>query len=140
LELLYHIDQIKKIAAGLLQEGKSCKVWAFHAPMGAGKTTLIHAVCDLLQVKDTVGSPTFAIINEYKSATGEIIFHMDWYRIKDETEAIQAGCEDCIESGNVCFIEWPDKASDLLPRHTFHVFLEIKNERKRRLTTKSKAG
>ena len=103
--------------------------------MGAGKTTLIHALCDLLQVSDAVGSPTFAIINEYKSTVAGVIFHMDWYRIKDETEAVQAGCEDCIESGNFCFIEWPERAAQLLPANTFNVFLFIINEHERRLTT-----
>ena len=103
--------------------------------MGAGKTTLIHALCDLLRVDDAVGSPTFAIINEYKSAVAGIIFHMDWYRVKDETEAVQAGCEDCIDSGNFCFIEWPEKAPLLLPANTFNVFLSVINEHERRLTT-----
>lgn len=135
LEVLYHINQIKKIAEQLWEEGSLKKVWAFHAPMGAGKTTLIHAVCDLLHVEDAVGSPTFAIINEYQSATDGIIFHMDWYRIKDATEAIQAGCEDCLESGNLCFIEWPGKALQLLPQNTFHISLSVVNEMERRLTT-----
>ena len=135
LELHYHIDQIKKIAAQLWKEGNQKKAWAFHASIGAGKTTLIHALCDLLQVKDAVGSPTFAIINEYKSVIAGIIFHMDWYRIKDETEAVQAGCEDCLESGSFCFIEWPDRVSQLLPKDAFHIFLEIINENERRLTT-----
>ena len=134
LETHYHIRQIKEIAAQLWEQGRQKKVWAFHAAMGAGKTTLIHAICDLLRVDDAVGSPTFAIINEYKSSLAGNIFHMDWYRIKDETEAVQAGCEDCIESGNLCFIEWPDRASQLLPENTFNVFLDIINESERRLT------
>ena len=113
--------------------GGEKKVWAFHANMGAGKTTLIHAVCDLLQVEDAVGSPTFAIINEYKSATAGVVFHMDWYRIKDETEAIQAGCEDCIESGNYCFIEWPEKFPALLPTATLHISIEMVTDNERKL-------
>jgi len=135
LETRYHIKQIKQIAAQLWEEGSEKKVWAFHADMGAGKTTLIHALCDLLRVDDAVGSPTFAIINEYKSVAAGIIFHMDWYRVKDETEAVQAGCEDCIDSGNFCFVEWPEKASLLLPENTFTVFLSVINEHERRLTT-----
>ena len=123
------------MSAQLWEEGCEKKVWAFHADMGAGKTTLIHALCDLLRVNDAVGSPTFAIINEYKSAIAGIIFHMDWYRVKDETEAVQAGCEDCIDSGNFCFIEWPERASLLLPANTFNVFLFFLNEHERRLTT-----
>ncbi|HYK46087.1 MAG TPA: tRNA (adenosine(37)-N6)-threonylcarbamoyltransferase complex ATPase subunit type 1 TsaE [Parafilimonas sp.] len=135
METRYHIKQIKQIATQLWEEGRDKKIWAFHADMGGGKTTLIHALCDLLRVDDAVGSPTFAIINEYKSAVAGIIFHMDWYRIKDETEAVQAGCEDCIDSGNFCFIEWPEKAPLLLPADTFNVFLSVINEHERRLTT-----
>ena len=106
-------------------------MWAFHAAMGNGKTTFIHALCDVLQVTDHVTSPTFAIINEYTSPVAGTIFHMDWYRIKDEREAIQSGCEDCIESGNLCLVEWPEKFPDLLPPEAFHLFLEMvsKNER-----------
>jgi len=134
LELVYHIHEIKNIAEQLWKEGDQTKVWAFHGPMGAGKTTLIHALCDYLEVEDAVGSPTFAIINEYKSANAGNIFHMDWYRINTEMEAIQAGCEDCIESGNFCFIEWPDRASRLLPENSFHIFLDIITANERRLT------
>ena len=71
--------------------------------MGAGKTTLIHALCAVLEVSDSISSPTFAIINEYKSSIAGMIYHMDWYRLKNEAEAINAGCEDYIESGNLCF-------------------------------------
>ena len=139
MELTYHLSEIKKIASQLWLEGKEKKVWAFDAAMGAGKTTLIHALCEVLQIKDAVTSPTFAIINEYKSAVAGTVFHMDWYRIKDETEAIQAGCEDCIESGNLCFIEWPQKAAAILPSDTFHIFIEIIHDTNRKLLTKKSA-
>ena len=120
----YNLSEIKKIAEQLWNEYNSKKVWAFHAAMGSGKTTLIHALCDVLQVKNSVSSPTFAIINEYTSTVAGIIYHMDWYRIKNETEAIQAGCEDCIESGNYCFIEWPEKCPQLLSEDTLHIYIE----------------
>lgn len=102
--------------------------------MGAGKTTFVHALCDVLQVKNSVSSPTFAIINEYTSPVTGTIFHMDWYRLKDEKEAIDAGCEDCIESGNFCFIEWSEKFPDLLSSNTLHISLEIINEQERSLS------
>ena len=137
MELTYHLSEIKKVAEQLWLEGKEKKVWAFDAPMGAGKTTLIHALCEVLQISDAVSSPTFAIINEYKSPVAGTVFHMDWYRMKDETEAIQAGCEDCIYSGNLCLIEWPQKAAAILPFNTFHIFIEIINDKNRRLLTKS---
>ncbi len=101
--------------------------------MGAGKTTLIHALCDVLKVEDAVGSPTFAIINEYRSPVAGVIYHMDWYRIKDEMEAIQAGCEDCIDSGNLCFIEWPEKFPDLLPDSSLHISITIENDHERKI-------
>jgi tRNA threonylcarbamoyladenosine biosynthesis protein TsaE len=120
----YNLADIKTIAEKLWQENNSKKVWAFHAAMGSGKTTLIHALCDVLQVSSAVSSPTFAIINEYTSPLANTIYHMDWYRIKDETEAIQAGCEDCIESGHYCFIEWPEKCPQLLHEDTLHIYIE----------------
>jgi tRNA threonylcarbamoyladenosine biosynthesis protein TsaE len=137
MQITFHRSRIKTIAAQLWQQAGGCKVWAFHGEMGSGKTTLIHALCDILKVEDAVGSPTFAIINEYKSPVSGIIFHMDWYRVKDEKEAIEAGCEDCIESGNLSLIEWPEKALQLLPVNTFHIFIEIINEHERALTAET---
>ena len=129
----FHLSEIKKVALQLWNENSHRKVWAFHAAMGNGKTTFIHALCDILQVTDHVTSPTFAIINEYRSPVAGTIFHMDWYRMKDETEAIQAGCEDCIENGDLCLVEWPEKFPDLLPPETLHLFLELINKNERRL-------
>ena len=131
-QINYTLHTIKETALQLWYENKHKKVWAFHAAMGNGKTTFIHALCDVLQVTDHVTSPTFAIINEYTSPVAGTIFHMDWYRMKDETEAVQAGCEDCIESGNYCFIEWPEKFPALLPPETLHISIQTiaGNERK----------
>ena len=120
----YHLSEIKNIATQLWDGYSQYKVWAFHAAMGSGKTTFIHALCDVLKINSAVSSPTFAIINEYRSPIANIIYHMDWYRIKDETEAIQAGCEDCIESGHYCFIEWSEKFPGLLPENTLHIDVE----------------
>ena len=136
MEINFHLSQIKNIAAQLWQQYHQYKIWAFNAPMGAGKTTLIHALCDVLKVSNTVTSPTFAIINEYESYLAGIIYHMDWYRLKDEAEVIQTGCEDCIESGNFCFIEWAEKANELLPLNTVYVNLEIIDAQERRLIVK----
>jgi tRNA threonylcarbamoyladenosine biosynthesis protein TsaE len=132
-QLNYNLSEIKTVAHQLWDEFNSKRVWAFHAAMGSGKTTFIHALCDILEVRSVVGSPTFAIINEYASPVAGVIYHMDWYRIKDEDEAIQSGCEDCIESGNLCLIEWPEKFPELLPAATLHIGFEIINERERSL-------
>jgi len=103
--------------------------------MSSGKTTFIHALCEVLQVKDVISSPTFPIINEYNSPVTGIIYHMDWYRLKDEEEAIQAGIEDCLLSSNLCLIEWPDKAPGLLPDDALNIYIETINTNTRRLFT-----
>ncbi len=135
MDAIYELPQIKAVAKALWKEGKAQKVWIFHAGMGTGKTSFIHALCEVLEVKDTVTSPTFALINEYESPIAGIIYHMDWYRLKDEEEAIQAGIEEALLSGNLCLIEWPEKAFGLLPEKPFEVFMEILNEKMRRLYT-----
>lgn len=129
----YKLQEINSTASQLWEIAKAYKVWAFHGEMGNGKTTLIHALCETLQVKDTVSSPTFAIINEYKSPVAGTIYHMDWYRMKDEDEALQAGIDDCLQSGNYCFIEWPEKAAGLLPEDTLHLHLKTKNSLTRQI-------
>jgi len=138
MELVFAIDNIKQVAAKVWRINKSKRIWALHGAMGTGKTTFIHALCaDVLEVKDVISSPTFAIINEYKSPVTGIIYHMDWYRLKDEEEAIQAGIEDSLLSGNLCLIEWPDKAEGLLPDDTFHLYIETIDSNTRKLYTES---
>ncbi len=95
--------------------------------MGSGKTTFIHALCDVRKVKDVVGSPTFSIVNEYffsENSKQKKIFHIDLYRLKDEQEAIQAGVEDYLYSDHICLVEWPEKIPSLLPDDSLHVFIE----------------
>ena len=133
MDAIFKIGQIKQVARLLWKEGKQKKVWAFHAPMGAGKTTFIHALCELLEVKNSISSPTFAIINEYESAVAGTILHMYWYRLKDEEEAMQAGIEDALISKNLCLVEWPEKAAGLLPDDVLNVFIEVLDEETRRI-------
>lgn len=135
MKLVFTIDDIKQAAKEIWQQNQSKTIWAFHGQMGAGKTTFIHALCEVLEVKDVISSPTFAIINEYKSPVAGTIYHMDWYRLKDEEEAIQAGIEDCLLSGNLCFIEWPDKAKGILPDDTLHLYIETINASTRKINT-----
>ena len=135
----YEIAEIDNIAAGLWEQGRHYKTWAFYAPMGAGKTTVIHAVCALLGVEEAISSPTFALINEYRSPEAGTIFHMDWYRLKDEEEAIHAGMEDAILSGNYCFIEWPEKAEGILPEDVFVIRIETVDENTRKIITSPEA-
>lgn len=135
----YNITEINNIAAAVWEEGKAFRTWAFHAPMGAGKTTFIHALSEILQVEGPVSSPTFALINEYNSPVAGTIYHMDWYRLKDETEAVQAGMEDAILSNHYCFIEWPEKAESLLPENSFNITLELVDADTRKITTSTGA-
>ena len=91
-------------------------VFALYGKMGAGKTTFVKALCEELGVTDVITSPTFAIVNEYRSdETGELIYHLDFYRIKKLSEVYDMGYEDYVYSGALCFIEWPEKIEDLLP-------------------------
>ena len=129
----YSIQQIHEAAKECLRFINDKKVIAFHGPMGSGKTTLIHAICDEKKVTSPVSSPTFALINEYNSPAGSL-FHIDLYRLNDEQEAVRAGVEDCLYSGKICFVEWPEKAPFILPEDTLHVFLEPVDDNRRRLT------
>ncbi len=131
MEITFTLRTIDTVAMSLWKEFQNKKVWAFHGPMGAGKTTLIHAICDVLGVSDAVSSPTFALINEYDSDIAGTIYHLDLYRIKNEEEAIHAGIEDTLHSGNLCFIEWPEKVPAIIPPGALHLSIKIINEETR---------
>lgn len=136
MELTFSLSDIKAAAALCWKAAGDAPVIAFHGGMGAGKTTFIHALCEVKQVKDTVGSPTFSIINEYGYTEGgeeKKVFHMDLYRLKDEEEALRAGVEDCLYSGSACLVEWPEKAAGLLPAHTLHAHLVVTGSDTRKL-------
>jgi len=133
MQFTYKKDELEKTVKAVWETYKTYKVWAFYAPMGAGKTTFVHALCEYLHVKDHVSSPTFAIVNEYNSSVGNL-YHMDWYRLKDSSEAIDAGVEDILSSNNYCFVEWPEKAAELLPHGTIEIRIEIVDEQTRKLT------
>ena len=111
-------------------------VYAFTGEMGAGKTTFINALCHELGVdEDPTGSPTFAIINEYRSdTTAELIYHFDLYRIENLEQAFDIGVEDYLDSGALCLIEWPDRIDDILPDDTVRVNIEVLPDGGRRLT------
>lgn len=133
MDAIFELSQIQAVAKQFVKYIDTHKVWAFYAPMGAGKTTFIHALCKELQIRQSTSSPTFAIINEYQSPTAGLVYHMDWYRLKNEDEAINAGVEDILLSGNICFVEWPGNAERLLPDNALHVFIESLDESTRRI-------
>jgi tRNA threonylcarbamoyladenosine biosynthesis protein TsaE len=123
MEWLFDLGHIHETAKKCWAEAGAKKVLAFHGNMGAGKTTFIHALCDEKKVSSTVGSPTFSIINEYVYPEGKI-FHIDLYRLRDEEEAIRAGVEDCLYSGEICLVEWPEKAPGIFPEDTARVYID----------------
>ncbi len=105
-------------------------VYAFYGDMGAGKTTFINALCRRLGVEDDVtNSPSFAIINEYRSdTTAELIYHFDLYRLEDIDEALEIGVEDYFDSGALCFLEWPERIADILPDDTVRVDIKVNDD------------
>jgi tRNA threonylcarbamoyladenosine biosynthesis protein TsaE len=136
MDLNFTLGEIQAIAATILQQAGNKKVFALHGEMGAGKTTLVHALCEQLGVKSAITSPTFSIINEYATGTGVIIFHLDLYRLKNEQDAFYAGVEDCLYSGNYCFAEWPEKAPGIFPPDTVHLTLTASGANTRKLEFK----
>ncbi|HVW94503.1 MAG TPA: tRNA (adenosine(37)-N6)-threonylcarbamoyltransferase complex ATPase subunit type 1 TsaE [Mucilaginibacter sp.] len=119
--------QLPDIATQLLAFAKDTKIFLFYGDMGAGKTTLIKALCEQLGVSSPATSPTFSIVNEY-TGTDDTIFHFDFYRLKTETEALDLGYEEYFYSGAFCFIEWPEKISGLLPDHYVRVSISVQND------------
>ncbi len=134
MEVNFTLQKIREAASRFLTLAGTNKVIALHGEMGAGKTTFVHAVCEELGVTDAISSPTFSIINQYQSAKGETVYHLDLYRLKDEEEAIEAGVEDCLFSGSYCFVEWPERAAGLFPENTLAVHIATINNDTRKLT------
>ena len=118
-------ETIRESAKAFVEAMGASTIFAFYGSMGAGKTTFIKAICEEMGVEDVITSPTFAIVNEYRSATsGELIYHFDFYRIKKQEEVYDMGYEDYIESGAVCFMEWPELIEELLPEDVVKVSIK----------------
>ena len=129
------LDTIHEAAKQFIAAMEDNTVFAFYGKMGAGKTTFIKAICEELGVNDVINSPTFAIVNEYRSdETGELIYHFDFYRIKKLDEAYDMGCEDYFYSGAVCLIEWPELVEDLLPGNTVWVDIRVNDDQTRTIS------
>ena len=129
------LDQIHEAARQFVQAMGDNTVFAFYGKMGTGKTTFIKAICEELGVNDVITSPTFAIVNEYRSDKGgELIYHFDFYRIKKLEEVYDMGYEDYFYSGALCFIEWPELVEELLPGQTVKVTIEEVEDGSRKVT------
>ena len=125
---------LDRAAAEFLDKIGDNTLVAFFAPMGAGKTTFTTALCKALGVTDPVGSPTFAIVNEYLRADGDYMYHFDFYRINKLSEAIEIGLDDYLYSGCLCIMEWPENVEEFLPEDTLRVNITVNPDLSRTLT------
>lgn len=120
------LADINRAAELFLKEIGNNNLWAFYGSMGAGKTTFTVALCKALGVTDdSVCSPTFTIVNEYKRKNGSPVFHFDFYRIRNNSEAMNIGLEDYLYSGEICILEWPENVEDLLPDETIRIRISV---------------
>lgn len=117
-------EQLPHIAQQIADFAGSEKVWLVYGEMGAGKTTLIKAICELWGVQDLVNSPTFALVNEYRNAEDHVFYHFDFYRIQNAEEALDIGVNDYFYSGYYCFVEWPSHIETLIPENHLHILIE----------------
>ena len=123
------LSELRHCAQEFLDATKGHSIFAFYAPMGAGKTTFTTAICHQLGVKDdAVSSPTFSIVNEYRAADGSSIYHFDFYRINKIEEALDIGLFDYLDSGCLCIIEWPENIESLLPEETLRVYIRVNDD------------
>lgn len=124
--IINSLQDLDRAAGEFLEEIGDNRIIALYAPMGAGKTTFTTALCKRLGVvEDAVSSPTFAIVNEYRTASGEPMYHFDFYRITKLQEAVDIGFFDYIDSGDLCIMEWPENIEDILPEETLRVSIKV---------------
>ena len=126
------IDELPLVAKAIVEKYPHERIFALRGAMGAGKTTFMRAMTAQLRSPSQVSSPTFAIANEYVCEEGSFIYHFDFYRIKNEKEAIDIGFEDYLYSGNYCFIEWAEKVESLLPEETINIYISVNEKDKSR--------
>lgn len=136
--LLASPDALQPVAHQFIEEVLPWgDIFAFYAPMGTGKTTFIKTLCEALGVQDVINSPTFSIINEYRAEpSGELMYHFDCYRLEKLSDALNLGAEDYLQSGALCFIEWPEVMEDILPADTVRITLEEIEGGVRKLTAR----
>ena len=133
--IIKDLAQIDAAAETFLKETAGRSLIAFYAPMGAGKTTFTTAICRCLGVRgDAVSSPTFAIVNEYRTAEGESVYHLDFYRITKAAEAFDIGLYDYLDSGCLCLMEWPENIEDILPEETLKVTISVADDQSRTIS------
>ena len=126
------ISELPSAASAIIKYSANYKIFLFYGDMGAGKTTLIKSLCQYLGTTEPVTSPTFSIVNEYIGA-GNKIYHFDFYRLKDQTEALDMGYEEYLYSDAYCFVEWPEKIPGLLPQHYINIQIKVHDDNSRQI-------
>ena len=121
------------VAKKLLKYAGDSRIFAFYGSLGAGKTTIIKAICEVLGAIDTVSSPTFTLVNEYLTSKGETLYHTDFYRIKKQEEVFDAGIEEYLSGNSYCFIEWPEIVEEILPPERVNVRITVDDNEQRTL-------
>tara|TARA_X000000368_G_C22945508_1_gene674177 strand:+ start:497 stop:907 length:411 start_codon:yes stop_codon:yes gene_type:complete len=124
------ISDLKEVAVEVLKLSEGKNIICFYGEMGVGKTTFIKEICKELEVIDNVSSPTFSIVNEYKTKNDKFVFHFDFYRLEKEEEAFDMGYEEYFYNDNLCFVEWPEKIKSLLPNEILKVEMIKENEKR----------
>ncbi|MNK79329.1 tRNA threonylcarbamoyladenosine biosynthesis protein TsaE [compost metagenome] len=132
MNIVFSLYQIQEVAEQIIASNPN-KIILFNGEMGVGKTTLIKQLCKSLGVEDATSSPTFSLVNEYQIPNGKKVYHFDFYRIKQETEALDMGVDDYLYSGNWCFIEWSEKIANLIPEEHSTINIELLSDGKREL-------
>ncbi len=132
MEIEFTIEQLESVAQQIIAQQPQ-KVILFHGEMGVGKTTLIKQLCITLGVLEATSSPTFSLVNEYEIANNQLVYHFDFYRLKNEIEALDMGADDYFYSGNWCFIEWAEKIPNLIPDIHSVISIELLPDGKRQL-------
>lgn len=137
-EWIFSLAEIDALAVAFVAWRGDRRVFALEGGMGAGKTTLVHAICRAMGVREAMSSPTYSLVNRYAALDGREILHMDLYRLADAEEALEAGIGEDLESGSVCFVEWPSRAPELLPDDTTELQLDVLADGRRRLLVRDR--
>ena len=132
MELIYSLTEINYISKKISKQLNN-QIVLFKGPMGSGKTTLIKSICKCLNFNDNISSPTFSLVNTYENSTNNIIYHFDLFRIKNLEEALDIGIEEYLDSGNKCFIEWPEIINELLDFKCTTIEMSVVDDNKRRI-------
>lgn len=131
--LLKDKRQLTSVAKKLLKHAGDSKIFAFYGSLGAGKTTIIKAICEVLGTIDIVSSPTFTLVNEYRTSKGETLYHIDFYRIKKLEEAFDLGIEEYLTGDSYCFMEWPEIIEEILPPERMSIIIKVDDNEQRTL-------